>query len=93
VLVNKLEIAKRIIRMAIEMSPFEISRWNSDDQAVALLADAHWTRFFDEPKYANKAGGRSRKRIAYGDSLARLHRAATHLQAYTPIEDRAASPK
>jgi hypothetical protein len=28
--------------MAIILTPFEIDLWNSDDQAIATLGDAHW---------------------------------------------------
>jgi len=44
---------------AITLTPFEIDRWNSDDQAIATLADAHRNHFFTEPRYG-KYGVESR---------------------------------
>jgi hypothetical protein len=46
--------------MAITLTPFEIDRWNDDDQAIATLGDAHWNHFFSEPSYGRR-GVESRK--------------------------------
>lgn len=69
--------------MAIEMTTFEINRWNSDDQAVAALADAHWDCFFAEPKYSNAKGERSRKHQNWHTALVTLAHAAKHIKGHT----------
>ena len=54
--------------MAIRLTPFEIDRWNSDDQAIATLGDAHWDHFFTERRYG-KYGVESRKHKAWRKGL------------------------
>jgi hypothetical protein len=68
--------------MAIEMTQFEINRWNSDDQALATLADAHWDLFFCEPLYG-KQGVESRKHKVWRKGLMTLAHAALHLRGHT----------
>lgn len=68
--------------MAITLTPFEIDRWNSDDQAIATLGDAHWDHFFTEPRYG-KYGVESRKHRTWRKGLYVLERAAAHLREHT----------
>lgn len=69
--------------MAQYMTPFEIRRWNNDDQALAYLLDAHWDAFFTEPRYG-KHGVESRKHQAWRKALGSLERAVIHLRTHTP---------
>jgi hypothetical protein len=69
--------------MAIDMTKFEINRWNCDDQAIAYLKDAHWNTFFAEPRYG-KDGVESAKHKRWRMALRMLHRAADHLREHTP---------
>lgn len=69
--------------MAIIMTLQEINRWNSDDQAVAELSNAHWDAFFTEPRYG-KDGVESRKHAKWRKSLRTLEKAVVSLRAHTP---------
>ena len=72
--------------MAIRLTPFEIDRWNSDDQAIATLGDAHWDHFFTERRHG-KYGVESRKHKAWRKGLYVLERAAAHLHEHSRTEN------
>jgi hypothetical protein len=79
--------------MAIEISSFRINRWNSDDQALAELSDAHFSCFMGEPTYSNKRSKvRSKKHIAWTNALGTIERAAEHIVTQSP-EPSAAIPQ
>jgi hypothetical protein len=64
----------------IEMTKLETARWNNDDQAVALLSDLHWARFFDEPKRTTRGSQPTRVVTGYLNGLRILGHAAKYLQ-------------
>ena len=66
------------------MKNFEISRWNSDDQAVAILENAHFNRYVEEPKFSGRNGEQSAKHKKYCGAMGTIRRAINHLSSHTP---------